>query len=148
MANNEIFNETIGSLLDGMNGFLSTKTVVGEPIEIGETIIIPLVNVSFGMGAGTMRGKENINTGGGMGGKMSPSAVIVIKNGSSRVINISTNTGLEKLIDMVPDFVASIQGKINSKGQNKDARDQAAEEIKDMIDESVFDDGTSKEIEE
>ena len=131
---NEIFNETMNSLMESMNKFLSTKTVVGEPIECGETTIIPLGNVTFGMGAGTMRGDHKANAGGGIGGKMSPSAVIVLKNGTSRVINISTNSGMEKLIDMVPDLVATVQGKIDSKGQTKEAREGAKDIIEDAID--------------
>ena len=49
--NNEIFNETVGSLFKGMDSFLSTKTVVGEAIHIGDTIILPLVDVTFGVAA-------------------------------------------------------------------------------------------------
>lgn len=35
-----------------MENFVSTKTVVGEAIHIGDTIILPLVDVSFGVGLG------------------------------------------------------------------------------------------------
>ena len=48
----ENLKDTMGSLFDGMEGFLTSKTVVGEPIYIKDTIILPLVDVSFGMGAG------------------------------------------------------------------------------------------------
>ena len=47
------FSTSIQSLFDGMNGVLSTKSVVGEPITVNDTIIIPLMDVSFGMGAGS-----------------------------------------------------------------------------------------------
>ena len=46
----ENLKDTMGSLFDGMEGFLTSKTVVGEPIYIKDTIILPLVDVSFGMG--------------------------------------------------------------------------------------------------
>ena len=74
--NNEIFNETVGSLFKGMDSFLSTKTVVGEAIHIGDTIILPLVDVTFGVAAGAFRSTDSRknNSGGGMGGKMRPSA--------------------------------------------------------------------------
>ncbi len=45
----ENLKDTMGSLFDGMEGFLTSKTVVGEPIYIKDTIILPLVDVSFGM---------------------------------------------------------------------------------------------------
>ena len=47
------FSTSVQSLFDGMNGILSTKSVVGEPITVNDTIIIPLVDVSFGMGTGS-----------------------------------------------------------------------------------------------
>ena len=42
----------VESLLRGMDTVLSTKTVVGEATKVGDTIILPLVDVSFGVGAG------------------------------------------------------------------------------------------------
>ena len=51
MANNN-FNSTVAALFQGMDGIVSSKTVVGDAIHIGETIILPLIDVSFGIGAG------------------------------------------------------------------------------------------------
>ena len=67
MADNN-FNTAVGSLLKGMEGFLTTKTVVGDAIHVGDTIILPLVDVSFGVGAGAFEGDKKNNGGGGMGG--------------------------------------------------------------------------------
>ena len=52
------FNSVVNSLLSGMEGFLSSKTVVGEPVVVKDTIIIPFVDVSFGVCAGTFRGEK------------------------------------------------------------------------------------------
>ena len=71
------FNSVVNSLLDGMEGFLSSKTVVGEPVVVGDTILIPFVDVSFGVGAGTFRGDKKDNGAGGLTGKMTPTAVLV-----------------------------------------------------------------------
>ena len=46
------FNNTVESLFKGMDSFISTKTVVGDAIHIGDTIILPLVDVAFGVAAG------------------------------------------------------------------------------------------------
>ena len=38
-----------------MENFITTKTVVGEPIKVSnDTVILPLVDVSFGVGAGAV----------------------------------------------------------------------------------------------
>jgi len=54
MTNN--FSDVVTSLLGGVDHFLSTKTVVGEATQLGDTIILPLVDVSFGVGAGATAG--------------------------------------------------------------------------------------------
>ena len=45
--NKNTFQTTVESLMKGMDSFVSSKTVVGEPIQVGETIILPLVDVSL-----------------------------------------------------------------------------------------------------
>ena len=93
------FKDTVNSLFKGMDGFVSAKTVVGDAIHVGDTIILPLVDVSFGVGAGAFA------EGGGLAGKMSPCAVLVIQNGSTKLVNVKNQDGLTKVLDMVPDFV-------------------------------------------
>lgn len=99
------FNDVVESLLKGMDGFLSAKTVVGEATQIGDTIIVPFVDVSFGVGAGEFRGEKKDNGAGGLSGKMSPSAVLVISNGTTRLVNIKNQDSVTKILDMVPDIV-------------------------------------------
>lgn len=105
MASENNFKTTVDSLFKGMDGFMTSKTVVGEPITIGDTIIVPLMDVSFGVAAKAVTENSKNNGGGGMGGKMSPSAVLVIQNGTTKLVNIKNQDGLTKILDMVPDFV-------------------------------------------
>lgn len=100
------FQGVVDSLLRGMDTVLSTKTVVGEPTQIGDTIILPLVDVSFGVGAGAGNNQKGSASGaGGLGGKMTPSAVLVIKNGTTKLVNIKNQDTMTKLIDMIPDII-------------------------------------------
>ena len=80
MANSN-FDQTVQSLFQGLDHVISTKTVVGEPQVIGDTIILPLVDVSFGMGAGAFSKENSSNGAGGIGGKMSPSAISSFRTG-------------------------------------------------------------------
>lgn len=102
----------IESLLSGMDTILSTKTVVGEPTKIGDTIIVPLVDVSFGAGAGASLNDNTKKNGGGGGitGKLSPNAVLIIKNGSTKLVNVKNSDALSKVLDMVPDVIDRIFG--------------------------------------
>lgn len=104
MADNN-FTGVIESLMKGMNAVLSTKTVVGEATQIGDTIILPLVDVTFGVGAGARAGDKKNGGAGGFSAKMSPSAVLVIKNGSTKLVNIKNQDMVTKVIDMIPDIV-------------------------------------------
>jgi uncharacterized spore protein YtfJ len=106
MADQNDFKKTVDSLLEGMEGFMSSKTVVGEAIHVGDTVILPLVDVSFGVGAGANQGSRNgQNSGGGVGGKISPSAVLVISGGTTKLVSVKSQDGLSKILDMVPDMV-------------------------------------------
>lgn len=105
MADKNTKINIVESLITGMDHFMSTKTVVGEPTQIGDTIIVPLVDVSFGVGAGMGNGEKGSAGSGGMGAKMTPSAVLIIRDGSSKVINIKNQDAVTKLLDMVPDLV-------------------------------------------
>lgn len=112
MANNNDFSSAVGALFKGMDSFITTKTVVGDPQQVGDTIILPLVDVSFGVGAGAFSsedGKKN-NGGGGMGGKITPSAVLVIQNGQTKLVNIRNQETITKVLDMVPDVVDKVSG--------------------------------------
>jgi uncharacterized spore protein YtfJ len=109
-----------------MEEFLTTKAVVGEPIEVGAITLIPVINVTFGMGTGGGTGEgakdskpQKGGAGAGLGAKISPTAVIVIKEGDISVIPLNGNTGLERLIDMVPDIVKKIK-KRAEKEQKKE----------------------------
>ena len=139
MAENSTFQTTVDSLMKGMDGFVSSKTVVGEAIHIGDTIILPLVDVSFGMGAGAFLGEKKKNSGGGVGGKISPSAVLVIQNESTRLVSVKNQDGITKLLDMIPDFVDRFMKKAEEKknpeaaAARKEAKEEAAEEMKEML---------------
>jgi len=105
------FNGVVESLLNGMHSVMEAKTVVGQPTQVGDTIVLPLVDVSFGVGAGaTSADKKNGGTG-GFGAKMSPSAVLVIKNGSTKLVNIKNQDAVTKVLDLVPDIVDRFSSK-------------------------------------
>jgi uncharacterized spore protein YtfJ len=117
------FNNTVESLFKGMDSFITTKTVVGDAVHIDDTIILPLVDVAFGVAAGAFSEEKKDNGAGGMGGKINPSAVLVIQNGVTRLVNVKNQDGINKILDMVPDLVEKFtSGKDSgSKVQSEDA---------------------------
>ena len=91
--------------MKGMSTVLSTKTVVGEATSIGNTIILPLVDVTFGVGAGASVGDKKNGGAGGFSGKLTPSAVLVIQNGNAKLVNIKNQDAVTKVLDLIPDIV-------------------------------------------
>ncbi len=104
MAENN-FSGVVESLMKGMNAVIGTNTVVGDATQVGDTIILPLVDVSFGVGAGARAGDKKDGGGGGFSAKMTPSAVLVIKNGATKLVNIKNQDTVTKVLDMIPDIV-------------------------------------------
>ena len=124
------FNGVVESLLKGMNSVLASKTVVGEATQVGDTIILPLVDVSFGVGAGSSVADKKNGGVGGFGAKMSPSAVLVIKNGSTKLVNIKNQDAVTKILDLVPDIADRFTAKKESLMDDEEAVDIAFPEEK------------------
>lgn len=124
-------NNMVDSLMGGMESFLSAKTVVGEATKIDDTIILPLVDISFGMGVGSSNQDKKNAGGGGMSGKISPSAVLVIKNGQTRLVNIKNQDTITKVIDMVPDLIDRFANKNEEELKDDEVVGAAFPESKD-----------------
>lgn len=122
MAENNNFTGVIESLMKGMDTVLATKTVVGEATQVGDTIILPLVDVTFGVGAGANAADKKSGGAGGFTGKMTPSAVLVIKKGQTKLVNIKNQDTITKVLDMIPDIVE----KFTAPSEKEDLMEDAA----------------------
>ncbi|MBO4410781.1 MAG: GerW family sporulation protein [Lachnospiraceae bacterium] len=98
------FQASIQELLSGLDGFVSSKSVTGEPIYVNDTVIIPFTEINLGIGAGAY-GKKGSGTAGAVGAKMTPSAVLIIQNGTSKLISIKDQDTALRVLDMVPSVI-------------------------------------------
>jgi uncharacterized spore protein YtfJ len=122
MSANLNVNENINSLFERLEKFLTSKTVIGEPIQIGDATLVPIINVSFGLGSGggdgtDSKGNGGVGGGAGIGARVSPTAIIVIKGDKIEMMPIKKSSGLEKLVDMVPGIVEKIKCEKEEKKQ-------------------------------
>lgn len=122
---NNQFQNVVTSMFQGMEGVLSTKTVVGQPIVVGDTTLIPLVDVSFGMAAGSGANDKKDNGTGGLGGKMSPTAILVIHDGNTRLISVKNQDTLTKVIDMLPELIQKITKKKDGELSEEEIKETA-----------------------
>lgn len=139
MADKSNFNETVDALFKGMDGFVTTKTVVGEAQKVGDVTIVPLADVSFGIGAGAFAGNGKNNDGGGLGGKITPSAVLVIaKDGGSKLIRMDEKEDLvSRLIGMAPGLINKFTSKDSAPSAAEKAAKELGEAAKDMAEEAA-----------
>ena len=120
MMNNKV-NEDLNGLMQQLEGFITTKTVVGEPIHVDKTILVPLIDVSFAAASGSTASNKFVEKhkekekrvdggsgagAGGLGAKVTPSAMLVIQNGTTQLINVRSQDSITKLIDMIPGLVS------------------------------------------
>lgn len=119
-------NSSLETLFSKMENFISTKTVVGDPVTVGDIILLPLIDVSFGVGAGSKGASkdkgDNDTSGGGLGAKITPSAVLVVQKGTVQMVSIKNQTSVDKLLDMVPGVINKFD--LNSMFKPKDKKDE------------------------
>jgi len=115
-------SQSFDSLFGKLENFVTTKTVVGDAITMGDVIILPLVDVSFGIGAGAGEsiqtgGKSDGAGGGAAGAKITPSAVLVINGGNVQLVSVKAQDSVSKLIDLAPGVINKISSMF---GKGKD----------------------------
>jgi uncharacterized spore protein YtfJ len=113
----EDVEKLIKTTLGEIEKVLDSKTVVGEPITIEGTTLIPLMSVGFGFAAGGGSGKgetkeatEGGGSGSGGGAGVRPIAIIVIDKDGVRIEPIKGGmaTAIEKLSETIPDIAAKL----------------------------------------
>lgn len=125
MTNNQNIADTIRQALSEVRSMADSQTIVGEPIIVGDTTLIPVSKVSIGVGlGGGTYGKDTQNNAGagGTGLTVSPVAFIVIaKDGTASMLNVGaepagaskiagTVSDIDKALDNVPGIVTKVKG--------------------------------------
>ena len=114
MENSNV-KENLEVLFEKFKNMIKVETVVGEAVQIGDTTLVPFVDVTVGFGTGTNHctaNKSQESGGGGGGAKMEPSAILVIKGDRIELFNIKGNpysSSFDRLIGLVPDLVSKLK---------------------------------------
>ncbi len=121
MPNNvsEILKNIVGELKE----MARSQSVVGEPINLGNKIVVPLVKISVGFGAGGGQNEKQsegsqFGGGGGGGARIEPAAFIVIDG--DKISLLSAKAGkYDTLIEAVPNLIGKL---IDLKAAAKDKK--------------------------
>lgn len=121
-----VIEDLVKTVLSELRVMTQTETVVGKPLKVGETTIIPVsrISVGFGVGGGKGGAKERQGEGTGGGATIEPVAFIAVRGEKVDLVTVKKeNVGWGKVIDLVPQIVERVKGfkekkdKDSSKGE-------------------------------
>ena len=118
-------SQTLPNMLENtiakIREMVDVNSVVGEPITVGDTTIIPVSKVSVGFGGGGSdftKGNDAFGGGAGGGVKVQPICFLVVnKDGNVRMmpVPVPANSTPDRIVEMIPDTLDKISAFIDSK---------------------------------
>lgn len=125
---NEQTKQILEALLDKITAIAATKTVVGEPVIVGNRVIVPVVKVTIGVGAGSGEGKQKekeatstSGSGAGAGLSITPVAFMVMDDKNVHLFGTKPNV-LDNLTAKLPDIVSSVLDRFPSKKEKTESK--------------------------
>ena len=115
--------ELIGTIMGELKEISKTETIVGEPVSLGEKMVVPVTKLSLGFAVGGGEGKapetgSSFGGAGGGGAKVEPVGFIVIQE--NNVSFLPTKPGkFEGLIDAIPAVINKVKDILPDKNKAK-----------------------------
>lgn len=125
----------MGVTMDKVREMVDSNTIIGEPIVVEGTTILPVSKVTFGFASGgsdfgTKTPKELFGGGSGAGVSVAPIAFLIIKDGNVRTIQLADSSStVDRALNMLPELVDRLTAFLNKSDKEKNtAGAQAAEQ--------------------
>ncbi len=138
------------SVMTNLKDMIDVNTIVGKPIPVGTSTIIPVSKVIFGFATGgsefnteTMGEYSKNNEdeeisyklpfggGSGAGVNIKPIAFLLVdSSANAKIIHLDNNSVGEKVIDYIPDAIDKISDIINNTRENRKETEIRTEYIK------------------
>lgn len=105
--------------LDKIRDMIGSDTIIGDPIVVDDTKIIPVSKVTFGFASGgsdfgAKTTKDLFGGGSGAGVTVTPVAFLVVNNGNVRPIQLADKAGtIDRALDMLPELVDKLSALLN-----------------------------------
>jgi len=119
--------EILDTILSRLKDLASSEAVVGQPVQVGEMTILPIVKISFGFGAGSGTGSDESKanakgggSGGGGGGTVTPIGFVVFDGTDAKFVSVAGKGKLDTLFDAVPELIKKFSSLKTKSGKDAD----------------------------
>lgn len=121
--------EFMDGLMAEFRQVATTETVVGEPMTLGDTTLVPVIRISIGVGAGGGEGEggdakeqgKGTGAGGGGGVRVEPAAFIVLKGDDVQILAAPGKGGrFAEMFEHLPDLVTKFAEARSTKEEPKE----------------------------
>ena len=115
MSENNI-KAIIDVTMEKLRAIVDSDTVLGTPVTVGDTAVIPVSKVAFGLATGgsdfpSKTDKQVFGGGGGAGVSINPMGVLVISGGNVKFVPINNEiTSIDRLLQAAPEILDKIKG--------------------------------------
>lgn len=152
MAEQHPIEALMTTAMESIKEMVDVNTIVGDAVQSPDgTVIIPISKVTFGFAAGggeysyKMNGEDTESTrsvddegdqerkypfagGSGAGVSINPVAFMVVGNGQIKLLPVNINSTVDKLLDLVPEFLSKLENMCKRKVSiKKDAPEEEKE---------------------
>ena len=124
----------MGVTIEKIRNMVNAETIIGDPIHVDDTTIIPVSRVTFGFASGGSdvgpnSNKQMFGGGSGAGVTVSPVCFLVIgKDGSANILGINAQASdtVDRLVEMIPGAINKVSNFVSGfKGKTEDAAEVA-----------------------
>ena len=108
----------MGVTIEKIRDMVNAETIIGDPIHIDDTTIIPVSRVTFGFASGgsdvgPSSSKQMFGGGSGAGVSVTPVAFLVVSNGNVRTVQLVEKvSAVDNVIASLPELVDKVAALI------------------------------------
>ncbi len=112
--------ENINVLFEKFESFIKSQTIIGEKIQLGDTIIIPLSNITFALGGG---GQDKQSDSLAIAAKATPASILVVKGTDVKLMPIKKGSAFDSLLENIPNLIDKLE-TLESKTDKKKSKEK------------------------
>ena len=113
----------MGVTIEKIRDMVNAETIIGDPIHVDDTTIIPVSRVTFGfVSGGPSANKQMFGGGSGAGVSVTPVAFLVVSNGNVRTVQLVEKvSAVDNVIASLPELVDKVAALIKKEKPGADA---------------------------